>query len=101
MGAEMSDALRKAFEIAGRLPKREQDELAAALLEELASDECWDAALGQPQEALARLADDALGEHRAGRNRALDLDVFLRRGPPSASVAPMPICRTRSGGARV
>src|SRR5207247_1189247 len=46
MGAEMSDALRKAFEIAGRLPKREQDELAAAILEELASDKCWDAALG-------------------------------------------------------
>src|SRR5947209_4021797 len=53
MGAEMSDALRKAFEIAGRLPKREQDELAAAILEELASDKCWDAALGQSQEALS------------------------------------------------
>jgi len=76
MGAEMSDALRKAFEIAGRLPKREQDELAAAILEELASDECWDAALGQSQEALARLADEALGEHRAGRTRALDPDAL-------------------------
>ena len=71
MGTEMSDALQKAFEVAGRLPKREQDELAAAILEELASDECWDAALGQPQEAVARLADEALGEHRAGRTKAL------------------------------
>jgi hypothetical protein len=71
MWTETTDALRRAFEIAGRLPKREQDELAAAILEEWASDECWDAALGQSQEALARLADEALGEHRAGRTKAL------------------------------
>jgi hypothetical protein len=76
MGAEMSDALRKAFEIAGRLPKSEQDELAAAILEELASDERWDAALGQSQEALARLADEALAEHRTGRTKALDPDAL-------------------------
>jgi len=34
----MTDALRKAFETAGRLPEREQDELAAAILEELNAD---------------------------------------------------------------
>ena len=54
MSTETTDALRKAFEIAGRLLKRGQDGLAAAILEELASDECWDATLGQSQEALAR-----------------------------------------------
>ena len=56
----MTDALRKAFETAGRLPKREQDELAAVILEELDADERWNAALGQSQDALARLADEAL-----------------------------------------
>ncbi len=39
----MTDALRKAFETAGRLPEREQDELAAAILEELNADARWDA----------------------------------------------------------
>lgn len=68
----MTDALRKAFETAGRLPEREQDELAAAILEELTADERWEAALGQSQDALARLADEALDEHRAGRTKAVD-----------------------------
>src|SRR5438093_1008227 len=35
----MTEALRKAFEAASRLPDREQEELAAAILEELAADE--------------------------------------------------------------
>ena len=72
----MTDALRKAFETAGRLPEREQDDLAAAILEELTADERWEAALGQFQDALARLADEALDEHRAGRTRALDPDAL-------------------------
>jgi len=72
----MTDALRKAFETASRLPEREQDELAAAILEELKADERWDAALGQSQDALARLADEALTEHRAGRTKALDPDAL-------------------------
>ena len=72
----MTDALRKAFETAGRLPEREQDELAAAILEELAADERWDVALGQSQDALVRLTDEALDEHRAGRTKALDPDAL-------------------------
>jgi len=58
----MTDALRKGFETAGRLPERRQDELAAVILEELDADERWNAALGQSQDALARLADEALDE---------------------------------------
>ncbi len=72
----MTDALRKAFETAGRLPERQQDELAAAVIEELTADERWEAALGQSQDALARLADEALNEHRAGRTKALDPDAL-------------------------
>jgi len=37
-----SDTLRKAFETAGRLPEREQDELAAAILEELNADTVYE-----------------------------------------------------------
>jgi hypothetical protein len=56
--------LKKAFEAASRLP--DQDELAAAILEELEADERLEAAFAHSQDALARLADEALEEHRAG-----------------------------------
>ena len=42
----MTDALKRAFEAAGRLPEQDQNERAAAM-------------------ALERLADEALREHRA------------------------------------
>ena len=72
----MTKALKKAFEAASRLPEREQDELAAAILEELAADERWEAAFAQSQGGLERLADEALAEHRAGRTKALDPDAL-------------------------
>jgi hypothetical protein len=68
--------LKKAFEIASRLPDREQDELATAILEEMAADERWEAALAQSQQTLERLAQEALEEHRAGRTKALDPDAL-------------------------
>ena len=72
----MTEALRRAFEAASRLPDREQDELAAAILQELAADNRWDALLGGSQSALERLADEALQEHREGRTEALDPDAL-------------------------
>ena len=72
----MTKALKKAFEAASRLPEGAQDELAAAILDELAADERWEAVLAQSQGALERLADEALREHRAGRTAALDPDAL-------------------------
>jgi hypothetical protein len=63
----MTKALNRAFEAASRLPEREQDELATAILEELAADERWEAAFAQSQQALAQLGEEARREHRAGR----------------------------------
>ena len=68
----MTKALRAAFEAASRLPKDQQDALAAAILEELTSDERWERTLAESHEALERLADEALEEHRAGKTRVLD-----------------------------
>jgi hypothetical protein len=68
--------VEKAFEAASRLPDREQDDRAAAILEELAADERWEAAFAASQSALKRLADEAREEHRAGRTEALDPDAL-------------------------
>jgi hypothetical protein len=62
----MTHALKKAF--------REQDALAAAILEEVAADERWEASLAASPGALEALADEALREHRAGRTKPLDPD---------------------------
>jgi len=61
----MTKALKKAFEVASRLPDREQDELATAIPEEMAADERWEAAFAQSQQTLERLAKEALEEYRA------------------------------------
>jgi hypothetical protein len=55
--------LKKAFEVASRLPDREQDELATAILEEMAADERREAAFAQSQQTLERLAKEALEDH--------------------------------------
>jgi hypothetical protein len=70
----MTKALKKAFDAASQLPDRDQDELAAAILQELAADQRWEAVLGQSREALEQLADEAVKEHRAGRTRPLEPD---------------------------
>jgi hypothetical protein len=70
----MTKALQKAFEVASQLPDRAQDELAAAILEELRIEDAWDATLAASLPALEKLAAEALAEHRAGRTEPLDPD---------------------------
>jgi hypothetical protein len=70
----MQDTLKEAFEAASRLPERDQEELAAAILEELAADERWRVALKDSKTALEQLADEALAEHGKGRTETLDPD---------------------------
>lgn len=72
----MTKALKKAFEAASRLPDADQDELAAAILEELEADERWEAAFARSPDALERLANEALEEYRAGRTEPLDPDAL-------------------------
>lgn len=68
----MTNALKKAFEVASRLPDPEPNALAAAILEELAADERWEAAVAAAPAGLEHLADEALAEHRAGSTKPLD-----------------------------
>lgn len=68
----MTHLLEQAFAAAARLPAADQDALAAVLLAEIASEQAIDARLAATPDALGRLADEALAEHRAGRTEPLD-----------------------------
>lgn len=68
----MTQLLEQAFAAAARLPAAEQDALARALLSDLASEQGIDDRLAGTPDTLARLADEALAEHRAGRTEPLD-----------------------------
>jgi hypothetical protein len=60
----MTDLLQKAFDQAAKLPREEQDALAALVLDELASEARWSEAFDGSQDKLAHLADEARAEFR-------------------------------------
>jgi hypothetical protein len=70
----MTKLLERAFKEAEKFSKKEQDALARALLDELASERRWDELFTGSQDLLGQLADEALEEHRAGRTKELDPD---------------------------
>lgn len=63
----MTKTLEKAFAVAAKLPPAEQDAFAEFLLAELQSEERWARAFAASQDELAKLAQEALAEYRAGR----------------------------------
>lgn len=70
----MTELLEQAFAKARELPPEEQDTLAAWILEELADEERWNQQFARSADALARLADEGLEEHRRRRTRPLEPD---------------------------
>jgi hypothetical protein len=68
----MTSLLQRAFDEAAKLPEAEQDLLASRLLAELAAEDEFDRAIARSPEKLARLAQEALTEHRAGKNRVME-----------------------------
>ena len=72
----MTALLEKAVAVAQTLPESDQDALAAWILETISSECYWDALFAASQDALARLADEALAEHRQGRTEPLDPDAL-------------------------
>jgi hypothetical protein len=71
----MTLLVERALAVIARLPEAEQDAIASIILEELASEERWQVALGASGDALATLADEALAEHRAGKTQLLGPDA--------------------------
>jgi len=70
----MTELLEKAFAAASELPEEEQNAVAVWLLDELASERRWQAQFSESQEELARLAAEALEEHKSGGTREFDPD---------------------------
>jgi hypothetical protein len=72
----MTKLLTEAFEKASKLPPEEQDQVARWLLEELEDELKWSAEFEGSQDALSKLADQALEERRAGQTEPLDPDAL-------------------------
>ena len=70
----MTNLLKEAFDKASELPPEEQDTFARFLLAELESEARWSQAFARSQDVLAKLADEALEEFRAGKTEILDPD---------------------------
>lgn len=70
----MTKLLEKVFSEISKLPKQEQDALAAWILEELASEQRWEKAFAASADQLAKMANEALAEHHEGRTQPLDPD---------------------------
>lgn len=68
--------LERAFAQAARLPERDQDALAALLVEEMEAEKKWHDAFAHSQEMLAQMAEQALAEHKSGETRPLDVDAL-------------------------
>jgi hypothetical protein len=70
----MTRLLEEALATLARLSERDQEALAAMILEELESESRWNEAFAGSQAQMARLADDALVENATGKTELLDLD---------------------------
>ena len=68
----MTQALSAAVATAALLPAEEQDALAAILLEEMESEERWNALFADSQNLLERLAHEAIEDVQAGRVAPID-----------------------------
>jgi hypothetical protein len=75
MEAVMTTLLEEAFAKAAQLPPKDQDALAALLLEEIAAERQWEGLFSQSQDQLNRLAEEALTEFNEGKTKLLDEDA--------------------------
>ena len=67
----MTKALERAFQEASKLPEAEQDALAEAIRIEVLGEDDWERSFSSSLDALEKLADEAIAEHRAGRTQPL------------------------------
>lgn len=61
---------------ASKLPDEEQEAFAAFMLAELESERRWDELFSRSQDLLAKMAEEARQEYRAGLTEPLDPDTL-------------------------
>ena len=73
-GIPTTTRLEQAWREAPKLSPEEQDAFADCVLAELRSEEKWNRLFANSQEALSKLASEALVEHHRGQTRELNPD---------------------------
>lgn len=70
----MTEALRRAFELAQQQPEEEQEVIAELILEEFMAERQWNELLTSPKSAilLEQMAEQARREYAAGLTQDLD-----------------------------
>ena len=63
----MTQLLEQAYARTAQLPEPEQDTIASLILEEIEDEAEWNRKFAASGDALSRLAQKALAEHRAGK----------------------------------
>ncbi|MEI8373682.1 MAG: hypothetical protein WCJ35_12715 [Planctomycetota bacterium] len=67
----MTSLLQSVVQRALALPEEQQNALAALLLEEIESEQCWQESFARSPDVLDKLAEEALEEDREGRTMDL------------------------------
>ncbi len=68
----MTKLLKELIDKLCKLPPERQDEFAAWLLAEMEDEARWDKSFAESQDALEKLANEALEEHKRGETRPLE-----------------------------
>ena len=68
----MSALLEQALKEVASLPEKDQERIAALILDEISSDRRWEESFRRSEDVLGQLADEALSERRAGKTQLLD-----------------------------
>jgi hypothetical protein len=72
----MTKLLEQAIAKLKTRPISEQDSIAALILEEIEDDNRWDESFVRSPDLLAKLASEAMAEHRAGKTQELDPETL-------------------------
>jgi len=70
----MTTLLSQVFDKAAKLPEAVQEQIALQLLEDMDSELKWEQTFANSQEQLAKLADKALEDFKAGRVKKMGFD---------------------------
>ena len=93
----MVQLMEKTLAEINKLSVDEQESFAAWILEELTSEQRWDAAFAQSGDLLDQLAEEALAEHRVGKTLPLDSDTLSSRLQQNASGNFTAPCQKKAG----